>query len=188
MAKEKQNTVRIFQSTKKNNISAIKHIAIGFFTGIIFTCLAGFTYLSFSVQEKSHAEHTQQVYTKTQMELSSAHNQPENSFQTIESTRELQEKYIVETENNKNLEDDLINAFKHPQKQALHSEKPITNQVNATKPQKSSAVKNTDKPSFSEISIDQLTSRTSNNKNIHNSIETMLTKRPLLDDEATTTP
>lgn len=187
MAQEKQNTVRIFQPTKKNNISAIKHTALGFFTGIIFTC---FTYLSFGAQEKNRVEHKQQEYRNTRMELSSAHNQAENSFQIIETTRNLQEKNIVETENNKNLEDDLNNAFKHPQKQALHAEKPITNQVSATKPQKNSAVKNTDKSSLSKINANQSNFLASNNeaKNTHNSIETILTKTPLPDTETITAP
>ena len=110
MANEKQNTVRILQLTKKNNLSPVIHSGLGFLGGVVFTSFLGIVYLNFAKYKKNSIKHT----------VSSEHKnkQLEPEIQLDQATKKNEADsdgtHLNVIENHQNFEQDLVNAFKHP--------------------------------------------------------------------------
>ena len=119
MANEKQNTVRILQLTKKNNLSPVIHSGLGFLGGVVFTSFLGIVYLNFATYKQNSIQHTvSSEHKNTQVEPEIQLNQDtKNSEVDSDST------HLNVIENHQNFEQDLVNAFKHPK-----SDTPVTKQ------------------------------------------------------------
>ena len=119
MANEKQNTVRILQLTKKNNLSPVIHSGLGFLGGVVFTSFLGIVYLNFATYKQNSIQHT----------VSSEHKntQVEPEIQLDQATKNSEADsdgtHLNVIENHQNFEQDLVNAFKHPK-----SDTPVTKQ------------------------------------------------------------
>ena len=136
MANEKQNTVRILQLTKKNNLSPVIHSGLGFLGGVVFTSFLGIVYLNFATYKQNSIQHTvSSEHKNTQVEPEIQLNQDtKNSEVDSDST------HLNVIENHQNFEQDLVNAFKHPK-----SDTPTTKQNLAVA--ETVIAKNLEKPS-----------------------------------------
>lgn len=136
MANEKQNTVRILQLTKKNNLSPVIHSGLGFLGGVVFTSFLGIVYLNFATYKQNSIQHT----------VSSEHKntQVEPEIQLDQATKKNEADsdgtHLNVIENHQNFEQDLVNAFKHPK-----SDTPTTKQNLAVA--ETVIAKNLEKPS-----------------------------------------
>ena len=136
MANEKQNTVRILQLTKKNNLSPVIHSGLGFLGGVVFTSFLGIVYLNFATYKQNSIQHTvSSEHKNTQVEPEIQLNQDtKNSEVDSDST------HLNVIENHQNFEQDLVNAFKHQK-----SDTPTTKQNLAVA--ETVIAKNLEKPS-----------------------------------------
>jgi len=131
MANGKHNTVRILQSTKKNNLPPAAHAAAGFVAGSFFIGLAGWMYLTFQAHEnaalqpkqqlefqESHLKHAEESHLKHAAAVSQdVHAAAETSLPPDAAEE-------PEAEDGRNFDADLINAFKHPKANAQTLKQP----------------------------------------------------------------
>ena len=119
MANEKQNTVRILQLTKKNNLSPVIHSGLGFLGGVVFTSFLGIVYLNFATYKQNSIQHT----------VSSEHKntQVEPEIQLDQATKKNEADsdgtHLNVIEDHQNIARYLVNAYKHTK-----SDTPVTKQ------------------------------------------------------------
>lgn len=113
MANGKHNTVRILQSTKKNNLPPAAHAAAGFVAGSFFIGLAGWMYLTFQAHENAALQPKQQLeFQESHLKHAAAVSQDVHAAAETSLPPDAAEE--PEAEDGRNFDADLINAFKHP--------------------------------------------------------------------------
>lgn len=130
MANGKQNTVRILQSTKKNNLPPAAHAAAGFVAGSFFIGLAGWMYLTFQAHENAALQPKQQLeFQESHLKHAAAVSQDVHAAAETSLPPDAAEE--PEAEDGRNFDADLINAFKHSKAnaQALKQPEPAAGAV-----------------------------------------------------------
>ncbi len=125
MANGKHNTVRILQSTKKNNLPPAAHAAAGFVAGSFFIGLAGWMYLTFQAHENAALQPKQQLeFQESHLKHAAAVSQDVHAAAETSLPPDA-------AEDGRNFDADLINAFKHPKAdaQALKQPEPAAGAV-----------------------------------------------------------
>lgn len=118
MANGKQNTVRILQSTKKNNLPPAAHAAAGFVAGCAFIGIAGWMYLTFQAHENEALQpKLEPEFQASHLKHAAAVNQEVHAAAEIFLPPDADEEE-PEAEDGRNFDADLINAFKHPKADA----------------------------------------------------------------------
>jgi len=114
MANGKQNTVRILQSTKKNNLPPA---AAGFVAGSVFIGIAGWMYLTFQAHENEALQpKLESEFQASHLKHSAAVSQDVHAAAETSLPPDAAEE--PEAEDGRNFDADLINAFKHPKADA----------------------------------------------------------------------
>lgn len=117
MANGKQNTVRILQSTKKNNLPPAAHATAGFVAGSAFIGIAGWMYLTFQAHENEALQpKLEPEFQASHLKHAAAVNQEVHA--AVETSLPLDAAKEPEAEDGQNFDADLINAFKHPKADA----------------------------------------------------------------------
>ncbi|WP_353141176.1 hypothetical protein [Acinetobacter pragensis] len=106
MANEKQNNVRILQSTQKKQLPPVIHAVLGFFSGIAFIG-AVLMYMSL----KNNADNS--VLPQTHLPQEQAAQSSINSEHAAPSVFPAEEDKENEIESSLHYDGDLMNAFKH---------------------------------------------------------------------------
>lgn len=119
MAHGKQNTVRILQSTRKNNLPPAAHAAAGFVAGSAFIGIAGWMYLTFQAHESAAGQpKPQPEFQAHHLKHAAAVNQEAYAVATGTSLLPAPAAEAPEAEDGRNFDTDLTNAFKHPKADA----------------------------------------------------------------------
>ena len=114
MANGKQNTVRILQSTRKNNLPPAVHAAVGFVAGSAFIGIVGWMYLTFQAHENAAAQpKPQPEFQAPHLRHAAAVNQEAYAGATGISPPPALATEAPEAEDGRNFDTDLTNAFKH---------------------------------------------------------------------------
>ena len=117
MANGKQNTVRILQSTRKNNLPPAVHAAAGFVAGSAFIGIVGWMYLTFQAHENAAIQtKPQPEFLAPHLEHAAAVNQEAHAVAASSLPSPAAE--APEAEDGRNFDTDLTNAFKHPKADA----------------------------------------------------------------------
>lgn len=125
MANGKQNTVRILQSTRKNNLPPAVHAAAGFVAGSAFIGIAGWMYLTFQAHENAVAQPKPlPEFQVPHLRHAAAVNQEAYAGATGISPPPALATEAPEAEDGRNFDTDLTNAFKHPKADAPALKKP----------------------------------------------------------------
>ncbi len=117
MANEKYNTVRILQSTKKNNLSAAAYGAIGFFAGMAFLAILVCLYLNVQNQKIGR---TAQVLTSgedTEINDAAAPDVSKHGESLAPETNQALQKnknFNPAEDDSQHYDGNILNAFKHP--------------------------------------------------------------------------
>lgn len=112
MANGKQNTVRILQSTRKNNLPPAVHAAAGFVAGCAFIGIAGWMYLTFQAHENTAVQlKSQPEFQAPHLRYAAAVNQEAHAAAASSLPSPAAE--APEAEDGQNFDTDLTNAFKH---------------------------------------------------------------------------
>lgn len=118
MANEKQNTVRILQSTKKNNLPPAAHAAAGFVAGCAFIGIAGWMYLTFQAHENEALQRKlEPEFQASHLKHAAAVSQDVHAAAETSLPPDADEEE-PEAEDGRSFDADLINAFKHPKADA----------------------------------------------------------------------
>ena len=117
MANGKQNTVRILQSTRKNNLPPAVHAAAGFVAGSAFIGIVGWMHLTFQAHENAAIQtKPQPEFLAPHLEHAAAVNQEAHAVAASSLPAPAAE--VPEAEDGRNFDTDLTNAFKHPKADA----------------------------------------------------------------------
>jgi len=117
MANGKQNTVRILQSTRKNNFPPAVHAAAGFVAGCAFIGIVEWMYLTFQAHENTAIQtKSQPEFLALHLEHAAAVNQEAHAVAASSLPSPVPE--APEAEDGRNFDTDLTNAFKHPKADA----------------------------------------------------------------------
>lgn len=125
MANGKQNTVRILQSTRKNNLPPAVHAAAGFVAGSAFIGIVGWMYLTFQAHENSAVQPKPlPEFQAPHLRHAAAVNQEAHTVAAGTSSLPSPVAEAPEAEDGRNFDTDITNAFKHPKSDAPELKQP----------------------------------------------------------------